>query len=64
MSTQDRVLRKPEVMKVTGLGSTTIWREVKAKRFPSPVRITEHRVGWLQSDIDAWLANRPKTRAA
>ncbi|MCB5176771.1 helix-turn-helix transcriptional regulator [Microvirga lenta] len=57
MST-DRILRWPEVRKITGLGRTTAWEQIKKKRFPAPVKITEHRVGWLESDINAWLASR------
>ncbi|MFO6004890.1 helix-turn-helix transcriptional regulator [Pseudomonas aeruginosa] len=39
------------------MARSTLWREVKAKRFPSPVQITPGRVGWRQSDINRWLEN-------
>ena len=33
----DRILREPEVKRVTGLSRTTRWRKVKAGTFPPPV---------------------------
>jgi prophage regulatory protein len=27
--------------------------------FPSPVQLSPGRVGWRESDIDAWIASRP-----
>lgn len=60
-STLDRILRWPEVKEQTGLSRTTAWREVRSGRFPSPVKLTDHAIGWRQSDLDAWLASRPKS---
>ena len=34
----DRILRIPEVVRITGLSKTTIWRRVKSGDFPAPVR--------------------------
>jgi prophage regulatory protein len=53
-----------EVEHLTGLSRTTIWREVKAKRFPVPVSISPNRVGFRASVVQDWLAARkPKTAA-
>lgn len=60
-STPDRILRWPEVKGQTGLSRTTAWREVRAGRFPAPVKLTDHAIGWRQSDLDAWLASRQKS---
>lgn len=58
MAELDRFMREAEVLEATSLARSTLWREVKAKRFPSPVQITPGRVGWRQSDINRWLENR------
>lgn len=58
MATNDRILRKPEVLGCTGFSSTTLWREVKAKRFPQPVKLSPNRVGWRESSINVWIDNR------
>jgi prophage regulatory protein len=58
MMDRKRILREKEVREVTGLSRSVRAQEIKAGRFPAPVKITEHRVGWLSSDVDAWLSSR------
>ncbi|WP_074973270.1 helix-turn-helix transcriptional regulator [Metapseudomonas otitidis] len=53
----DRFLREAEVIEATSLARSTLRREVKAGRFPSPVQITPGRVGWRQSEVNRWLAD-------
>ncbi|WP_373371327.1 helix-turn-helix transcriptional regulator [Microvirga sesbaniae] len=55
------MVRWSEVRQLTGLSRTTTWRMVRKGRFPAPVKLTEHAIGWRQSDLDAWLASREKT---
>lgn len=50
------ILRRKAVEARTGLSRTTIYDYVKANRFPAPVRIGSRAVGWLESDVAAWLA--------
>jgi prophage regulatory protein len=54
----DRILRPREVTEVTGLSRTTIWRGVNAGIFPKPVRLTPSTIGWCQTDIAQWQAER------
>lgn len=54
-----RVLRIADVCDRVGLSSTTVWRLQRAGRFPPPVRLTDQAVGWRESDVEDWLANRP-----
>jgi prophage regulatory protein len=54
----DRILRDEEVRNRTGLSRTTRWRLVRAGKFPKPVRLTEHAIGWRESAIEEWLASR------
>lgn len=53
----DRFLREAEVLEATSLARSTLWREVKAERFPSPVPITAGRVGWRESEVTRWQQN-------
>lgn len=48
-------LREEQVLEVTTLSHATLWREIKAGRFPKQVRLSPGRVGWRVSDIRAWL---------
>lgn len=52
-------LRMRAVMKITGLGRSTIYRLIASKQFPSPVRLTSHAVAWRSTDIEAWSETRP-----
>jgi len=45
-----------EVVKKTGLSRTTIWRKRRDKSFPNPVQISDGRIGFKVSDLDAWSA--------
>jgi prophage regulatory protein len=53
-----RILRPVEVAQRLGLSRTTIWRMVRAKDFPAPHGLSGEAVGWLDVDVDAWLASR------
>jgi len=54
-------LRMPSVMRVTGLGRSTIYRMLAEQKFPRPVRVGERAVAWRQSDLDTWSEARPST---
>ncbi len=55
-----RLLRLPEVCKATGLGRAMIYRLQAQGRFPRAVKITEHAVGWVEHEVQDWLAKRLK----
>jgi len=57
-----RLLRLPEVCKATGLGRAMIYRLQAEQRFPKSVKITEHAVGWIESEVQTWLAERVAAR--
>lgn len=56
----DRFLSRAEVRTATGLCDTSIWRRVNAGTFPAPRALDGRRVGWLASEVAAWLASRPR----
>jgi len=55
----ERFIRMPEVKKITGISSTTIWRLEKSGNFPRRRRISSYAAGWLLSEIMAWIQSRP-----
>lgn len=57
-----RVIRRPEVLKITGLSPATIWRMEQDGRFPKRVSLGKNSCGWLSSEIDAWYDNLTKSR--
>ena len=57
---ENQMLRAPEVTARTGLSRVTIWRRVRAGTFPPPVQLGENSIGWLESEITAWVENRKR----
>ena len=53
-----RMLRRPAVETTTGLSRSTIYAMMAEGTFPKPVRLGKRAVGWPQSTIDAWVADR------
>jgi prophage regulatory protein len=54
------MLRAPQVIELVGLSRTSIMRLAHEGRFPAPIKISPRAIGWLLSDIEAYLASRPK----
>lgn len=54
------VIRLHEVIKATGLSKSQIYRLEAADKFPRRLRLSEATSGWYQSEIENWLANRPR----
>jgi prophage regulatory protein len=54
----DRFLRLPDVRRVTGLSRATICRKIAASQFPRQWALSDRASGWLQSEVQAWVANR------
>ncbi len=53
---EERILRLPAVCALVGLSPATIYRRLKARRFPRPLKLGGgSAIGWLAYDIRAWL---------
>jgi prophage regulatory protein len=59
-----RSLRLPQVVVMTGLKKTTIYALQKAGRFPHSVPLTTTAVGWLEAEVEDWLAKRAAARVS
>ena len=57
---QDRLLTRHEVEARCRIARTTIYRLMRASQFPEPIRIGPRAVRWHESEIEAWLASRPR----
>ena len=47
----------------TSLSKATIYKMIKAGNFPAPKQLGARSVGWLESDIQAWINSRISTKA-
>ena len=52
-------LRMTTVVRITGLGRSTIYRLIAEKNFPRPVRLGRRAVAWRRADLDRWSEARP-----
>jgi prophage regulatory protein len=52
------ILRLTEVIERTGLKKTKIYELQSEGEFPMRVKITAHAVGWIEHEVQAWLAER------
>ena len=60
----DKILRRPEVERITGIGRSTIYDWMARGEFPQPLKLGARAVGWRESDLLAWLESRqPRTAA-
>lgn len=50
------VFRTREVLTLTGLSRTTLWRMVKAGTFPQPLHASTKAIRlWRRADLEVWL---------
>ncbi|MFW2148769.1 helix-turn-helix transcriptional regulator [Acinetobacter sp. TY1] len=59
-----RLIRRKEVQVKIGMGASSIYAEMAKGRFPKPVSLSEKRVAWIESEVDAWIAERIASRDA
>ena len=52
------ILRLPAVKARTGLSRSTIYLRITKNEFPAPISLGGRAVGWLDTDIDAWLEEK------
>lgn len=52
-------VRMAAVVRMTGLGRSTIYRLMAEDKFPSPVRLAKRAVVWRRIDLEQWSAGRP-----
>ena len=51
-----RILRKPEVITLTGYPRATLANHIKNGTFPPPISLGDRAVGWVSSEVDTTLS--------
>ena len=57
------ILRIADVLKITRISRTTLWRYIRNKDFPAPIKLGGQRsrcVGWYAKEVNQWLEDRPR----
>lgn len=60
MATQEtrRFIRIEEVLSITSLSRTELYRRIKAGTFPPQVKLAPGHVVWVLPEVDTWVAER------
>ena len=57
---EQKILRRLDVQRITGLSKATIWRLVKEGSLPRPIKLGARAVGWKSNEIADWIESRPR----
>lgn len=57
-------MRIKQVAETTGLSKSSVYDLIKNGDFPRPVKISEHRSGWVKAEVDAWSRKLVEERDA
>lgn len=53
-----QLLNRRQVSERLSIGKTLVYNLVKAGKLAKPLEISSRRVGWLEADIEAFIASR------
>ena len=51
-----RLMKARDVADMTSISIPHIRRMARDGKFPSPIRISECRSGWLEEDVETWIS--------
>ncbi len=57
-----RIIKLPEVSHLTARKRSTIYSDIAKGIFPKPVPLGGGRVGWLEHEVQDWIAQRVSLR--
>lgn len=57
-----RLIRLKEVMSITGLSRSSIYRYIDEGRFPESVAVGVRSVAWIDTEVSRWVASRIDSR--
>ncbi|UVT20108.1 MAG: AlpA family phage regulatory protein [Nitrospira sp.] len=61
ISNHSAVLRIKDIQRLISLSRSAIYSRLSDLDFPRPIKLGPRAIGWLKSDIEAWLAGRPRS---
>lgn len=53
----ERIVRRPEVLRMTGLSRSNLYVRMAAFAFPASIKISPRSVGWRLSELNRWIAD-------
>ncbi|HBC0000850.1 helix-turn-helix transcriptional regulator [Vibrio parahaemolyticus] len=61
-NTAIRLIRLSEVLAMTGLSRSSMYRSIEEKQFPEQVQLGGRAVAWVESEVQEWIRQRIKDR--
>ncbi len=58
-----KYIRLGQVLDLTGVSKTTVWRWVREGRFPKPFKLGLNCSAWRLDEVEQWLSSRPRIDA-
>ncbi|EGQ8673201.1 AlpA family phage regulatory protein [Vibrio cholerae] len=57
-----RLIRFREVLAMTGLSRSSMYRFIEENQFPTQVQLGGRAVAWVESEVQEWIAQRITNR--
>lgn len=55
ITNQPRILRRPEVLELTGWSKSTLYNRIEAQHFVKPISLGQRSIGFVSSEVTAVL---------
>ena len=52
------IIRRKQVEKRVALSKSVIYERIAANEFPKPINLGGRAVGWIEAEVEEWLAGR------
>jgi prophage regulatory protein len=57
-----KLIKLKDVMDITGLGRSTIYKYITEATFPKPVSLGKKSVAWVESEVQEWIMEKIEER--
>ncbi|EPU0490774.1 helix-turn-helix transcriptional regulator [Vibrio cholerae] len=57
-----RLIRFREVLTMTGLSRSSLYRFIEENQFPLQVQLGDRAVAWVEGEVQEWIAQRITNR--
>jgi len=57
-----RLIKLKNVMDLTGLGRSTVYKHIASGDFPKPVPLGTRAVAWVEDEVQEWILDKIEQR--
>ncbi|TDX23308.1 AlpA family transcriptional regulator [Modicisalibacter xianhensis] len=57
-----RLIKLKDVMYITGLARSTVYKYISEESFPKPVFLGKRNVAWVENEIEEWVLEKVRQR--